>query len=55
MSEITNGQYDYEDCVNCDGSVTINPLPHPVYTDGQGVAIVQTTAVTLSGMNGLNS
>jgi hypothetical protein len=55
MSEITNGQYDYEDCVNCDGSVTINPLPHPVYTDGQGVAIVQTTAVTLGGMKGLNS
>jgi hypothetical protein len=55
MSEITNGQYDYEDCVNCDGSVTINPLPHPIFTDGQGVAIVQTTAVTLGGMNGLNS
>lgn len=54
MSEITNGQYDYEDCVNSDGSVTIESLPHPVFTNGQGVSIVQTTAVKLGGMNGLN-
>jgi len=54
MSEITNGQYDYEDCVNCDGIVTIESLPHPVFTNGQGVSIVQTTAVKLGGMNGLN-
>lgn len=55
MSEIENGQYDYQDCVNCSNVVTTQPMPHPVFTDGDGVAIIQTTAVQLGGMNGLNS
>jgi hypothetical protein len=54
MSEITNGNYTYEDCLNCSGSVTIEPLPHPVFTNGDGESVVQTTAVTLGGMHGLN-
>lgn len=54
MPEIENGQYDYQDCVNCDGTVTEQALPHPIFTNGDGVAIVQTTAVKLGGMNGLN-
>jgi hypothetical protein len=55
MPEIENGQYDYQDCINCSGVVTIQDMPHPVFTGGDGVAIIQTTAVQLGGMNGLNS
>jgi hypothetical protein len=54
MPAETNGNYTYEDCVNCDGSVTTQSLPHPVYSNGQGVEVIQLTAVALGGFNGLN-
>lgn len=51
----TSGQYTYEDCVNCSGTTTVQPLPHPIYTNGQGIPVTQLTAVALGGFNGLNS
>ena len=55
MAAETNGQYTYEDCVNCGGTVTPQSLPHPVYSNNQGEDVIQLTAVRFGGFNGLNS
>jgi hypothetical protein len=56
MAEVvlSAGTYNYEDCINCSGTITTAPLPHPIYSNEQGIAVVQLTAVTLGGPNGLN-
>jgi len=42
-------------CEVCSGTTyTVEP-PHPIWTDGQNKSIIQLNAVTLGGMNGLNS
>jgi hypothetical protein len=50
-----NGQIDYEDCVNCSGTITTPQLPKPAWSDNQGAVVYQTDAVALGGPNGLNS
>lgn len=55
MAALSAGTYNYEDCINCDGTVTTAPLPHPVYSTAQNVPVVQLTAVALGGFNGLNN
>jgi hypothetical protein len=54
MDPEINGTYTYEDCVTCSGTTTSQPLPHPVYSNGQGVPVIQISAVALGGFNGLN-
>lgn len=52
---LTGGTINYEDCVNCSGSITTEALPHAIYSNGQGRAVVQSDSVELGGFNGLNS
>jgi hypothetical protein len=49
------GTINYEDCINCSGSTTTSSLPHAIYSNGQGRAVVQADSVALGGPNGLNS
>lgn len=50
---------EYEECLVCyslsGNTVTSVSVPHPVWTNEQGQAVVQLGAVQLGGMNGLNS
>jgi hypothetical protein len=52
---LTGGTINYEDCVNCSGSITVEQLPHAIYSNAQGRAVVQSDSVELGGFNGLNS
>ena len=52
---LTGGTINYEDCVNCSGSITTEALPHAIYSNGQGRSVVQSDSVELGGFNGLNS
>lgn len=46
---------DYNACVTCSGSTFTVEVPHPVWTNQYGQAVIQLNAVTLGGPNGLNS
>ena len=45
---------EYIGCYTCDGEKRTIILPHPVWTDNKGNAVIQLDAITLGG-NGLNS
>lgn len=55
MEVLSAGTYNYEDCINCSGTTTTAPMPHPVYSTAQNQDVVQLTAVAIGGFNGLNS
>jgi hypothetical protein len=59
MATLSAGTYDYKICNSCTegGSTTVTQVavPHPIYTNLNGDSVVQTTAVTLGGFNGLNN
>jgi hypothetical protein len=55
MAIIDAGQYTYEDCINCSGTTSTAPMPHPIYSTAQNEPVRQLTAVTIGGFNGLNS
>jgi hypothetical protein len=42
-------------CELCDGTVTPVTPPHPIWTDAQNKPVIQLNAITLGGVNGLNS
>ena len=42
------------DVISGETATSVNP-PHPVWTDSRGTAVTQLNAITLGGMNGLNS
>jgi hypothetical protein len=47
---------EYTLCViDCDGNTVALKLPHAVWTNNSGIAVVQLNSVTLGGVNGLNS
>jgi hypothetical protein len=58
-----NTQYDYSIAIlgNFSGGSTTQGgpanavVPHPIYTDENGVEYVQLNAITLGGVNGLNN
>jgi hypothetical protein len=52
---LSAGTINYEDCINCSGSVTEKPLPHAIYSNNQGRSVIQLDSVELGGFNGLNS
>lgn len=57
---ISAGTFTSKICFECpDGSggtiVTEKEAPHPVYTNGQGDAVVQLDMVVIGGPKGLNS
>ena len=50
-----NGTIVYEDCITCSGNTFTQALPHAIYSNAQGRAVVQVDSVALGGFNGLNS
>ena len=42
-------------CEICDGTAVEITPPHPIWTDGQNKVVIQLNAITLGGVNGLNS
>jgi hypothetical protein len=50
-----NGTIVYEDCITCSGNTYTQALPHAIYSNAQGRAVVQVDSVALGGFNGLNS
>jgi hypothetical protein len=42
-------------CEICSGSTQEIIPPHPIWTDGQNNVVIQLNAITLGGINGLNS
>jgi hypothetical protein len=60
MSDINvNIQYEYTaEMLGSFSGGTLPPgtvVPHPIYTDADGVSYVQLNAITLGGFNGLNN
>ena len=60
MAEINvNVQYDYtSEILGSFSGGTLPPgttVPHPIYTDANGVPYAQLNAITLGGFNGLNN
>jgi hypothetical protein len=59
MGLISGGTYYLCDVCTNDGNtftgVTVTNTPHPTWTNNTGGTVVQLTAVTLGGFNGLNS
>jgi hypothetical protein len=59
MATISAGTYDAKVCVSCTDGTTVTytetSAPHPTYTNTNGDSVVQTTAITLGGFNGLNN
>ena len=46
----------YEMCLWCDGATpTAEQVPHAVYSNAQGRAVIQENSVAIGGFNGLNS
>jgi endonuclease V-like protein UPF0215 family len=50
-----NGTIVYEDCITCSGDTFTQAVPHAIYSNAQGRAVVQVDSVALGGFNGLNS
>ena len=51
----SSGTIVYEDCITCSGDTTTQAMPHAIYSNAQGRAVVQVDSVALGGFNGLNS
>ena len=42
-------------CIICSGVTSLEPAPHPIYTNGGADVVVQLNMITLGGPNGLNN